>query len=386
MLKYLKSYFLILFITILIWIVIDFFFGRSLLNSIKYANNHGTVHPNFHHTFLPNINKILYFAGQEYTFCTDSHGFRKSCNANKKKNKNFDIIFIGDSVTEGVGLDFEDTIVGLIENKFKNKKIGNMAASSYSTMIYNNKLQYFIKNDYSFNEVFVLIDPSDIQDDSEVYKISGETVISKERKVDRYNIYIDKIKYVSKNIMPMTYEILLQIKKKITNKENNLGNKGQNASKEIGLNNLVKIGNSNEKKKYNEEFKYIDLRRLAWSYDKSISYGNLQIEESINISINQMQKLYNFLDSKDISLSVVVYPLPPQLAFDKEKSFQVQIWEEFCKFKCKYFINTFPFFFDKLNKSSFREVNKKYYIQNDIHFNKLGNKAIADLIINRYGN
>ena len=386
MLKNLKSYFLIFLITISIWIVIDFFFGRSLLNSIKYANNHGTVHPNFHHTFLPNVNKILYFAGQEYTFCTDSHGFRKSCNANKKKNKNFDIIFIGDSVTEGVGLDFEDTIVGLIENKFKNKKIGNMAASSYSTMIYNNKLQYFIKNDYSFNEVFVLIDPSDIQDDSEVYKISGETVISKERKVDRYNIYIDKIKYISKNIMPMTYEILLQIKKKITNKENNLGNKGQNASKEIGLNNLVKIGNSNEKKKYNEEFKYIDLRRLAWSYDKSISYGNLQIEESINISINQMQKLYNFLDSKDISLSVVVYPLPPQLAFDKEKSFQVQIWEEFCKFKCKYFINTFPFFFDKLNKSSFREVNKKYYIQNDIHFNKLGNKAIADLIINRYGN
>ena len=386
MLKYLKSYFLILFITILIWIVIDFFFGRSLLNSIKYANNHGTVHPNFHHTFLPNINKILYFAEQEYTFCTDSHGFRTSCNDNKKKNKNFDIIFIGDSVTEGVGLDFEDTIVGLIENKFKNKKIGNMAASSYSTMIYNNKLQYFIKNDYSFNEVFVLIDPSDIQDDSEVYKISGETVISKERKVDRYNIYIDKIKYISKNIMPMTYEILLQIKKKITNKENNLGNKGRNVSKENILNNLVKLRNSNEKKKYDEEFKYIDLRRLAWSYDKSISYGNLQIEESINISINQMQKLYNFLDSKDISLSVVVYPLPPQLAFDKEKSFQVQIWEEFCKFKCKYFINTFPFFFDKLNKSSFREVNKKYYIQNDIHFNKLGNKAIADLIINRYGN
>ena len=385
MLKNLKSYFLIFLITISIWIVIDFFLGRSLLNSIKYANNHGTVHPNFHHTFLPNVNKILYFAG-EYTFCTDSHGFRKSCNANKKKNKNFDIIFIGDSVTEGVGLDFEDTIVGLIENKFENRKIANMAASSYSTMIYNNKLQYLIKNDYSFNEVFVLIDPSDIQDDSEVYKISGETVISKERKMDRYNIYIDKIKYLSKNIMPMTYEILLQIKKKITNKENNLGNKGQNASKEIGLNNLVKIGNSNEKKKYNEEFKYIDLRRLAWSYDKSISYGNLQIEESINISINQMQELYNFLNSKDIPLSVVVYPLPPQLAFDKEKSLQVKIWEEFCKFKCKYFINTFPFFFDKLNKSSFREVNKKYYIQNDIHFNKLGNKAIADLIINRYGN
>ena len=34
------------------------------------------------------------------------------------ESKEFDIAFIGDSFTEGVGLDYKDTFVGRIENKF----------------------------------------------------------------------------------------------------------------------------------------------------------------------------------------------------------------------------------------------------------------------------
>ena len=385
MLKNLKSYFLIFFITILIWTVSDFFFGRNLLNSIKYANNHGTIHPNYHHTFLPKVNKILYWAGLEYNFCTDNHGFRNSCSAVKVREKNFDIVFIGDSVTEGVGLDYEDTIVGIINKNLKDKKIANLAASSYSTHIYNNKIKFLLKNGYTFNEVFVLIDPSDIQDDTEIYKVSGNTVISKNRKISFYNFYIDKTKYLVKKTFPMTYEFLILFKKKFNfNKKNlnqielndksnikNLGNKGKNTLK-------IKLP------KYEKEFKNIDLRRLAWTYDKNINYGEIPVKESIKISINQMNQLYETLISKNISLSIVIYPLPPQLAFDKELSMQVKIWEKFCYFKCKQFINSFPYFFEKLNETSFLEVNNKYFIQNDVHFNKKGNQAIADLITKHF--
>ena len=385
MLKNFKSYFLILFITILIWTVIDFFFGRNLLNSIKYANNHGTIHPNYHHTFLPKVNKILYWAGLEYNFCTDNHGFRNSCSAVKVREKNFDIVFIGDSVTEGVGLDYEDTIVGIINKNLKDKKIANLAASSYSTHIYNNKIKFLLENGYTFNEVFVLIDPSDIQDDTEIYKVSGNTVISKNRKISFYNFYIDKTKYLIKKTFPMTYEFLILFKKKFNfNKKNlnqielndksnikNLGNKGKNTLK-------IKLP------KYEKEFKNIDLRRLAWTYDKNINYGEIPVKESIKMSINQMNQLYETLISKNISLSIVIYPLPPQLAFDKELSMQVKIWEKFCYLKCKQFINSFPYFFEKLNETSFLEVNNKYFIQNDVHFNKKGNQAIANLITKHF--
>ena len=69
---------------------------------------------------------------------------------------------------------------------------------------------------------------------------------------------------------------------------------------------------------------------MAWTYDKNINYGEIPVKESIKMSINQMNQLYETLISKNISLSIVIYPLPPQLAFDKELSMQVKIWEKFC--------------------------------------------------------
>ena len=39
-----------------------------------------------------------------------------------------------------------------------------------------------------------------------------------------------------------------------------------------------------------------------------------------------MDELYKFLNKRNIPLSIVVYPLPPQLAFDEENSLQVKIW------------------------------------------------------------
>ena len=43
--------------------------------------------------------------------------------------KDFDILFIGDSFTEGVGLDYNDTFVGIFENNLK-LNIGNLGVSS----------------------------------------------------------------------------------------------------------------------------------------------------------------------------------------------------------------------------------------------------------------
>ena len=43
----------------------DVFFGRNLLNTIKYSNDHGRVHPYFHHNFLPNVDKIFSWGDDE---------------------------------------------------------------------------------------------------------------------------------------------------------------------------------------------------------------------------------------------------------------------------------------------------------------------------------
>jgi hypothetical protein len=380
-----KAFSLISLITLIFWALMDIFFGQLLLNNIKYSFHHGNVSPYYHHGFVPKVNNLFYWGGSDYTFCTDKNGFRNSCKKINNNKKKYDIAFIGDSMTEGPGLNFENTIVGIINKHFDKKEIINLASSSYSTMIYNHKVQHLIKNGYNFDEVIVLIDVSDIYDDTERYKISNNRVVSKNRTINKYSFTIDKIKFHLKRFLPLSYQAFQKIHKIFQNKNKTLNNVVQienlNNKNDV-LDNVVQIKNLNNKITSNsKEFKYIDLYLRAWTYDKNLKYDNKPIQEAIKISILQMDELYKFLKNRNIPLSIVVFPAPPQLAFDKENSLQVKIWENFCYQKCKNFINTFPYFFQEMKKTSFQEVNKKYFIENDVHFNKKGSEAIANLII-----
>ena len=79
-----------------------------------------------------------------------------------------------------------------------------------------------------------------------------------------------------------------------------------------------------------------------------------------------------------------VYPWPQQLQFDKRNSEHVEMWRNFCEKKCHKFIDFFPFFFDAKEKNSFIEVYKKYYFWNDVHFNKEGNRVIAERLLKEF--
>ena len=115
-----------------------------------------------------------------------------------------------------------------------------------------------------------------------------------------------------------------------------------------------------------------------WTYVESTD----EIIKGINSSIKYMTSLHNFLKTEDISLSIAVYPQPGQIIHGSKNSKQVKIWKEFCKDKCKHFINLFPTFFDEKPKLTSMQIIKKYYIKNDIHFNELGNKKIFNVLKN----
>ena len=69
------------------------------------------------------------------------------------------------------------------------------------------------------------------------------------------------------------------------------------------------------------------------------------------------------------------------LKYDVKNSIHVKIWRDFCKDRCKNFIDYFPIFFDEMNKSSYLDTYNKYYFRNDPHFNKEGHKVLANKLI-----
>ena len=94
-----------------------------------------------------------------------------------------------------------------------------------------------------------------------------------------------------------------------------------------------------------------------------------------------MAKVYELLKKNNIKISLAVYPWPQQLENDTVNSKHVLMWKNFCIDKCEKFINYFPFFFDEMKNADFIKTYKKYYWWNDVHFNKLGSKIIAEKLL-----
>ena len=94
---------------------------------------------------------------------------RISCKKSNKK-KNYNLALLGDSFVEGVGLNYENTIGGIIESK-TNLNIANLGVRSYSPVNYYKKIITLFEQGYDFDHIIIFIDISDIQDE---YHRSGK--------------------------------------------------------------------------------------------------------------------------------------------------------------------------------------------------------------------
>jgi len=365
---FLFSLFKIVFLTFIIILIIDFFFGNSILkitdNIWKKTNFYERLiridHPVYHHTLKENIthNKALGIVGY-YTLCTNENGFRISCrsNTNIKTNYHYDYVFIGDSFTEGVSLDYEDSFVGIVDKELKPKKIANLGVVSYSTKIYLSKINYYLNNGLKFDHLIVGIDISDLYNDDVFYKINNDLIVTenfaKEKKL--------KIRNFLRKNFPFTNFYMYVIKKfgkyEIIDQETD-----------------QKIPKIEDKANLIASWTYLKPNDIIEGYVSPTNIGQ-------NNMIKTMEQLYEILKKNKIKLSILIYPWPQQLEKDNVNSIHVKMWEDFCKLKCEHFINLFPVFFDELKDNSFLNTYKKYYFWNDVHYNKNGNKLLAKEIL-----
>ena len=149
--------------TIVFLFFIEYFFK---LNHLRIP------HKIFHHTLASNKTFIHHWGEFRYKICTDNNGFRIKCGSNSYKN--FDIAFIGGSMTEGLAV-FENTYVGMIVDEFPDLKIANLAVASYSPSIYLTKVRYYLEKGITFKRLIVYMDISDIQDEA-IYSIENGKV------------------------------------------------------------------------------------------------------------------------------------------------------------------------------------------------------------------
>ena len=341
--------------SITLLLLVDFFIGgfflpcheREQLEVSRCKDSLRVSHPVYHHDLEKNVQVSEKWGNRNYSVCTDENGFKISCNSKNKSSKNYDIAFIGDSYTEGIGLTYEETFVGQIEQSRPDLKIANLGVSSYSPSIYYSKVKFLLEQGITFKELVVYIDISDVQDEAISFALSDDLVVSK--GLDG-NHHFNLKKFVRWSF-PLTYFGLYRLK------------------------------NLNSPAHTEDPFSYLNegYSRSAWTFNEtSIGYGTLGVTGGIEQSLKSMTKLSELLKSKGISLSIGVYPWPGQLLYDTAQSKQVRIWQDFCKTRCLRLHNSFESFFSIKDKISANKTIELYFIPGDVHHNRQGAEVIAN--------
>ena len=345
-----RKIFIIFFLTLATLLITDYLFGKYLLKLTPKKINPSINHKIYDHDLKKNFKGILEWSpGKTYTFCTDKNSFRTFCDSTDLNGKEFDIAFIGDSFTLGVGLDYEETFVAKISKNFDDLKIANLSVVSYSPIIYYSKLNHLINNGYKFKRVIIYFDISDVYDDNKKYRLIGDKITRKK------SIFLSNFQKNLKSLFPFLSYSTKTVK-------NNLFKK-----KDI------------KKNKCN----YLDYchEKSSWTFNKKY-FG----ENEINKTLKYLNMTYKLLNKNNIKMSLGIYPWPAQILHDEENSKVVKIMSNFCLNKCEYFFNNYPDFFKELKISDKASIVSKYYIKNDVHFNAEGNQKLFINFLNNFKN
>ncbi|MBU0529151.1 hypothetical protein KKF86_05265 [bacterium] len=388
-------------IVFLLLLVMDF--SLSLIYSKIRENKErvglGIPHPNYHHDFIKNGYSAESGRLGNYILYTNSLGFKDKSNRkiHQETNKRR-IVFIGDSFTEGILLNYEDTFVGLIDSAVLSQDIEvlNAGRVSYSPIIYWRKVKYLIENvRLKFDELVVFIDIADIDDEASYYDLSddgnvifqtdhasdgkleprdyGVSWLISNQNIENIRIFLRKNFIVLSSGINWLHDILFRDTIEVQNESdlNDIDNKDVDLLETTHNKNTWDI--------------VLTDRRANWTIDDKY-YQEYGVRGKPRM-IKYMNKLVKLTEENDIGLTVVVYPWPSQIWYEDLNSIHVQIWQDWCVNNNVRFINLFPSFIE-VNRSEEQKLKliSKYYVPYDLHFNKEGNKHIADEFLKQYFN
>ena len=361
-LKILKktSYFLI------IYLIIDILFMKLLPDNIKSKiydkKSHKIKSYYYHHDLRPNAYWKEKWGNQNYEIYTNNLGFKdkKIRKVNFKENN---ILFIGDSFTEGVGINYENTFVGIIENKISSKRdnyeILNAGVISYSPIVILSKLNHIInKRKLPINKVFVVLSNGDLHDD--IFRYDS---ISSDYVVKHKDFYNNKM-LVNLNNFIKSNTIFYQLFKKIFPISNLITDIKKTNKTEYNKQTVLNILNS----KPDHQNVINDKAFLLWG------------ERALNKSTFYMQEVYDLLNKENIDLTLILIQEAIFVLNDLDSTFYENHWKNFAE------KNKIEFIFVKDYHSNYidkYEAYKDMFFIGDNHFNENGNRLIAKEILEK---
>lgn len=312
-------------------------------------------HSYYHHGLQPNQHTTTRWGTHSYEMATNSLGFRdRSVRQVPSESSSTRVVLIGDSMIEGLGIDFDETVAGLLESRWSrhNVEVLNASVVSYSPRLYDLRIRHLTEEvGLEFDHLVVFIDISDIQDELFYEAFQPErSRLSVRDWWRRHSLIANVIERMTVPETGINTEFTADADTRVW-MEGTEGLRTQEGDPEAG--------------------------RWEWTIDDEIyeEWG----AKGMALARKHMARLHELCREHDIEMTVVVYPSPVQIFTNDVDSRQVLSWREFCEEFGIRFINLFPSFID-YSFSGPEDVYEEYFIDSDTHWNAAGHTLVADRI------
>lgn len=317
-----------------------------------------TAHPYYHHGLQPRRSAETRWGGRPYAMHINSLGFRDSTDADVAPRAERErVVLIGDSMLEGLGVSYEDTVAGILRVRGASRGIEvlNAAVVSYSPKLYELRTRWLVEREgVEMQRLVVFLDISDIHDE-----ILYEDFVPLESSSWR-------------DTWPAwwrAHSLVWRLVGRFGGDPARIDNRfRREADLHVWLNGIDAYRNATGNP---------DVGRWEWTYDEAAfrAWG----ERGLGLAESHMAALAAFSREHAIDLVLVVYPTPYQILAKEVESRQVAFWQRFAEREKITFVNLFPAFIDPLQGSPV-SVYEHYFIQDDVHWNEAGHAFVAQRV------
>ncbi|MBN1338939.1 MAG: hypothetical protein JXA03_06430 [Bacteroidales bacterium] len=314
--------------------------------------------PWFHHGLLPNQDTRAQWGGQIYPFTTNSLGFRdgvvREVNPAQPPQK---YLIMGDSFLEGVGMVWEETVAGILEEKLTDSgtAVYNSAVVSYSPVFHYLKLKYLIEHEkFIPNRLLVFIDNSDPLNEITYREFKPWYENRTKKLLHAIKRFLYRRSYIY-------YSVSTLIRAGSANPITDQWNR--------------KMGGSLLDETEKEATGFINAFPL-WSHDRTLyeKWGR----QGLTLAVENMTRLMRLCKQHDIDVTMIIYPWPTAILKRDMLNLQVDFWQRFANEHQAGFVNLYPPF---INAGHPEDIVRKYFIPGDVHWNSEGNSFVASHIL-----
>ncbi len=371
------------------------FFGGFLLcvallmdfaaGTISHPTKAARQHAYYHHGLKEEFRGRITWRHQPYQIVTNSAGL-KDDNENQvsRVSSSHRVLFLGDSFVEGLGFPYHETFVGRFARALEGAdlEVFNGGTRSHSPKLYYLKLRYLMEvRGIRFDEVYVFVDFSDVQD---------EIVYEPFHPIDNplYQRLLDAEHYIQSHflLLPHASRPLIDLMARASLRFGSFEVPGYlspitesgpvvrlSFHADQSVNPLDPAGIRNEPydfwRRYNED-------RGEWSFSADIfdKWGS----KGLALARLNLKLLVDLCKRQNMDVTLVVYPWPRHLRERDLESIQVRFWKQFASDVGIRFLDLFPLF---INDRPADEMIAQYLIDGDIHWNTRGHALVAGALV-----